>query len=74
MFTTSKIALAAIMIFGAASAALATDHEDDTSSLAQINRDAAEARGLAHASNGGTANAYFVSPSEQDTRKKGHSR
>ena len=63
MFTTTKIALAAIMIFGVASAALAGD--EDTTSLAQIEREAAEARTANHMGNAGTANAYFALPSEQ---------
>jgi hypothetical protein len=74
MFTTTKIALTAILIFGAASAAMAENRDDDTSSLAQIEREAAEARNPTHMGRAGTANAYFVSPSERDTRKTGHSR
>jgi hypothetical protein len=77
MFTTTKIALAALMIFGifgVGSAALAMDHEDDTASLAQIEREAAEARNPTHTGRAGSyPNAYFMSPSEQDTRKRTHS-
>ena len=74
MFTTTKLALAAIVFFGVSSAALANDREDSGASVAQIDREAAEAKNLSRMGQAGTANAYFVSPTEQDTRKKGHSR
>jgi cob(I)alamin adenosyltransferase len=74
MFTKTTMALAAIMLFGVASSALAGD--EDTTSLAQIERDAAESRAVNRMGNVGTANAYFALPSEQESqsRKKGHSR
>jgi hypothetical protein len=77
MFNTTKIALAAITIFGAASAAMANDRDYDSSSLAQIEREAAEARSPTHMGNAGNANAYYALPSAQDpseSHRKGHSR
>jgi hypothetical protein len=77
MFTTTKIALATILIFGAASAAMANDRDYDSASFAQIEREAAEARNPTHMGNAGTANAYYALPNAQDplqSRRKGHSR
>ena len=76
MFNTTKIALAAITILGAASAAMANDRDYDSESFAQIEREAAEARNPTHMGNAGTANAYAL-PGAQDpseSRRKGHSR
>jgi hypothetical protein len=78
MFTTSKIALAAALIFGAGSAALANDIETNPST-AQSEREWQSYLGQnagQHMGNGGTAYGYFASPSQQEgvSRKKGSGR
>lgn len=78
MFTKTKIALAATILFGAASAALANDI-DTSPSTAQSVREWQEYQGQTsrHMGNAGATYDYFASPTDQDlsqSRKKGHSR
>jgi hypothetical protein len=72
MFTNTKIALAAALILGTASAALAESDRDASASDAQFMREWREI----HGNTGGYG--YFASPTQQEdlsqSRKKGHSR
>jgi len=65
--TTTKIALAAALVLGAASAALANDIETNPST-AQSTREWAEYLGQTqkHMSHAGTSYGYFGSPAQQD--------
>jgi opacity protein-like surface antigen len=77
MFTNMKIALAAALILGAASAALANDIDVNPSS-AQSAREWAEYLGQnqKHTDNARTSYGYFASPSQQEdfsqSRNKSH--
>jgi hypothetical protein len=72
MFTNTKLALAAALILGAASGALANDIDVNPSS-AQSAREWAEYLGQnqKEMANPGTSYGYSVSPTQP--RKKGHS-
>ena len=77
MFIKTRMALVAIIIMGGASTAMANDRDYDSESVAQIEREAAEARNPVRIGNAGTANAYHALPGAQDpsrSRRKGHSR
>jgi opacity protein-like surface antigen len=65
--TTTKIALAAALVLGAASAALANDVETNVST-AQSTREWQEYLGQTqkHMSNAGTSYGYFGSSAQQD--------
>ena len=67
MITSTKIALAAALILGAASAALANDIETNPST-AQSEREWKEYLGQSqkHMGNSGTGYGYFGSSSQQD--------
>ena len=67
MTTTTKIALAAALVLGAASAALANDIETNPST-AQSTREWQEYLGQTqkHMSHAGTSYGYFGSPAQQD--------
>jgi hypothetical protein len=71
MFTNTKIALAAALVFGAASAALANDIDVNPSS-AQSAREWAEYLGQSqkHVANPRTSYDYAL-PTQQESRKKG---
>jgi opacity protein-like surface antigen len=72
MFTNTKIALAAALAFGAASAALANDIETNPST-AQSVREWQEYLGHTqkHADDAGTSYGYFGSPVHQDDFQSG---
>jgi len=74
MFTNTKIALAAALILGAASAALANDIETNPSE-AQSAREWAQFMGQSQkrVSNPGTSYGFALS-AQQGSRKKGQSR
>jgi hypothetical protein len=67
MFTDTKIALAAALILGSASAALANDIETNPST-AQSVREWNEYLGQSqkHMGNAGTSYGYFASPNRQE--------
>jgi hypothetical protein len=65
MFTNTKIAFAAALILGSASAALANDIETNPST-AQSVREWQEWQGQKHMGNAGTSYGYFASPTQQD--------
>jgi hypothetical protein len=71
MFTNTKIALAAALILGAASAALANDIETNPSE-AQSAREWAQfmSQSQKHVSNPRTSYGFAL-PAQQDSRKKG---
>jgi hypothetical protein len=78
MFTSTKIALAAVLMLGAASAARANDIETNPST-AQSEREWREFQGQnqRHMGNVGTGYGYFASPTQDDlsqSGKKGHNR
>ncbi len=72
MFTNTKIALAAALVFGAASAALANESESNPST-AQSVREWNEYLGQSqkHMGNAGTSYGYFGSPAQQDDFQSG---
>jgi len=73
MLNYTKIALAAALILGAASAALAGSERDDSVSAAQAERDWQEwQQGVFqhHMSNGGSAYGYFKLPGQTAPNKK----
>jgi hypothetical protein len=70
MFTNTKIALAAALVFGAASAALANEIETNPSE-AQSAREWREFLGQKHMGNTGTSYGYFASPAQQDDSQSG---
>jgi hypothetical protein len=72
MTTTTKIALAAALVLGAASAALANDIETNPSS-AQSAREWQEyqAQGQRHMNNAGASYGYFGAPAQQDEGQSG---
>jgi opacity protein-like surface antigen len=65
MISKTKIALAAALVLGAASAALANDIETNPST-AQSVREWQEFQGQKHMGNVGTSYGYFGSSSQQD--------
>src|SRR5258708_30346148 len=73
MFTNTKIALAAALILGAASAALANDIETNPST-AQSVREWQESLGKGHMGNDGNAYGYFPSQQQDLSRRKGYGR
>jgi Spy/CpxP family protein refolding chaperone len=84
MFSKTKIALAAALVLGAASAALAANEHDDSVSEAQAMREHGNplpwwwnvpAQGRASAfAQGGDAFGYSASQTENLTHKKSHNR
>ena len=64
MFTNTKIALAAALMLGSASAALANEIETNPST-AQSVREWQEFLGQKHMGNAGTSYGYFASPAQQ---------
>jgi hypothetical protein len=75
MFTNTKIALAAALMLGAASAALANEVETNPST-AQSEREWREFQGQKHMGNVGTSYGYFASPAqhEDDSGKRNRNR
>jgi hypothetical protein len=77
MFTKTNIAIAAAIMFGSVSAALANDI-DQSPSTAQSEREWREYMGQrpGHLGNAGSAYGYFGSTEQDDSRlsKKGHNR
>ena len=74
MFTNTKIALAAALILGSASAALANDRDGDDSGF--VNRPSMDGVNPAHHpdyfGNVGGAYGYAASPTEQEGRSQSH--
>jgi hypothetical protein len=72
MTTTTKIALAAALVLGAASAALANDIETSPST-AQSTREWQDYLGQSqkHMGSAGTSYGYFGSPAQQDDLQSG---
>ena len=70
MTTSTKIALAAALILGAASAALANDIETNPST-AQSVREWQEFQGQKHMGTAGTSYGYSASPTQQEDLSQG---
>jgi hypothetical protein len=72
MITSTKIALAAALILGAASAALANDIETNPSTTQSV-REWQEFQGQnqKHMGNAGTSYGYFASPTQQEDLSQG---
>lgn len=71
MFTNTKIALAAALVLGAASAALANDIETNPSE-AQSAREWREFQSQKHMGNTSTGYGYFASPTSEDRSQSGN--
>jgi hypothetical protein len=72
MTITTKIALAAALAFGAASAALANDIETNPSTAQSVREwQDYQGQGQRHMSNAGTSYGYFGSPAQQDDLSSG---
>jgi len=76
MFTKTKIALAAALLFAATSAVLANDI-DESASAAQVERDWQDYLNSIRTGHPANAYGYFASPSQEDlsrSQRQSHSR